>query len=53
MKNGLCKNGELMPNWYFRPANSCNSAMSLTIFLLFSRPHNKAYNLTAFGEKSF
>ena len=51
MKNGLCKNGELMPNWYFRPANSCNSAMR--IFLLFSRPHNKAYNLTAFGEKSF
>ena len=37
----------------FRPANSHGFAVSLTIFCHFSRSHDKAPNLTAFGEISF
>ena len=33
--------------------NSHDSAVSLTIFYLFSRPHDKNLNLTVFVEKSF
>ena len=36
----------------YRPANSQDSAVSLTIFKLFSQPHDKSLNLTAFWEIS-